>query len=422
MTDSLQQTMNDIGARAATAARRLGTATTDQKNAVLLEAAAQLRANAQTILAANATDMELAKEKGLNNARLDRIALDTQRLEGIAKALEEVVDLPDPVGDTMARWDRPNGLDIARVRVPLGVIGVIYESRPNVTADAAALCLKSGNAVILRGSSEIQNAAQAITDCFAAALQETGLPEACVQLVPTPDRAAVGMMLAGLDGTVDVIVPRGGKSLVERVQNDARVPVFSHLDGICHTYVHEAADLDMAKEVSLNAKMRRPGICGATETLLVDRSCATTHLAPLVSNLLEAGCAVRGDEAAQAADNRVTAAKDEDWDTEYLDSIISVKLIDGIGEAVDHIARHGSGHTEAIITDDTEAAEQFLNTVDSAIVMHNSSTQFADGGEFGMGAEIGIATGRFHARGPVGLEQLTTFKYQVRGSGQTRPK
>ncbi|MGC6512366.1 MAG: glutamate-5-semialdehyde dehydrogenase [Parvibaculales bacterium] len=422
MTNNLEQTMNDIGARAAAATRRLGTASTEQKNAVLLAAAAQLRANAETILAANATDMELAKEKGLNNARLDRIALDPQRLEGIAKALEEVVDLPDPVGDTMARWDRPNGLDISRVRVPLGVIGVIYESRPNVTADAAALCLKSGNAVILRGSSEIQNAAQAITDCFAAALRETGLPEACVQLVPTPDRAAVGMMLAGLEGTVDVIVPRGGKSLVERVQNDARVPVFSHLDGICHTYVHAAADLEMAKEVSLNAKMRRPGICGATETLLVDRDCAGTHLTPLVTNLLEAGCAVRGDEAVQAADKRVTAANDEDWDTEYLDSIISVKLIDGVAEAVDHIAQHGSGHTEAIITDDVQAAEEFLNTVDSAIVMHNSSTQFADGGEFGMGAEIGIATGRFHARGPVGLEQLTTFKYQVRGSGQTRPK
>ena len=422
MTDSLQQTMNEIGARAAAAARQLGTATTEQKNSVLAEAATQLRTNAETILAANAKDLELAKEKGLNNARLDRIALDSQRLEGIAKALEDVVDLPDPVGDTMARWDRPNGLDIARVRVPLGVIGVIYESRPNVTADAAALCLKSGNAVILRGSSEIQNAAQAITDCFATALIKIGLPEACVQLVPTPDRAAVGMMLAGLEGTVDVIVPRGGKSLVERVQNDARVPVFSHLDGICHTYIHQAANLDMAKEVSLNAKMRRPGICGATETLLIDRACAETHLAPLVTNLLEAGCAVRGDEATQAADTRVTAATDEDWDTEYLDSIISIKLIDGVDAAVDHIAQHGSGHTEAIITEDSAAAEQFLNMVDSAIVMHNSSTQFADGGEFGMGAEIGIATGRFHARGPVGLEQLTTFKYQVRGSGQIRPK
>ncbi len=302
------------------------------------------------------------------------------------------------------------------------MIGVIYESRPNVTADAAALCLKSGNAVILRGSSEIQNAAQAITDCFAKALADSGLPEACVQLVPTTDRAAVGMMLAGLEGTIDVIVPRGGKSLVERVQNDARVPVFSHLDGICHTYIHQAADLEMAKQVSLNAKMRRPGICGATETLLIDRACAETHLKPLIEIMLENGCAVRGDEIAQAADTRVSAATDEDWDTEYLDSIISVKMIDGVDEAVDHISTHGSGHTEAIITEDSAAAERFLNRVDSAIVMHNSSTQFADGGEFGMGAEIGIATGRFHARGPVGLEQLTTFKYQVRGSGQTRPK
>lgn len=422
MSDNLQEIMNEMGAKAAAASRELGTASSAQKDKALLAAAAELRAQAATILSANAKDMTLAQEKGLNNARLDRIALDEARLEGIAKALEDVVALPDPVGDVMANWDRPNGLDITRVRVPLGVIGVIYESRPNVTADAAALCLKSGNAVILRGSSEIQNAAQAITDCFAKALADSGLPEACVQLVPTTDRAAVGMMLAGLEGTIDVIVPRGGKSLVERVQNDARVPVFSHLDGICHTYIHQAADLEMAKQVSLNAKMRRPGICGATETLLIDRACAETHLKPLIEIMLENGCAVRGDEIAQAADTRVSAATDEDWDTEYLDSIISVKMIDGVDEAVDHISTHGSGHTEAIITEDSAAAERFLNRVDSAIVMHNSSTQFADGGEFGMGAEIGIATGRFHARGPVGLEQLTTFKYQVRGSGQTRPK
>ncbi|MGC6475171.1 MAG: glutamate-5-semialdehyde dehydrogenase [Parvibaculales bacterium] len=422
MSDNLQNIMNEMGARAAAASRVLGTASSAQKDKALLAAANELRAQAETILSANAKDMALAQEKGLNNARLDRIALDEARLEGIAKALEDVVALPDPVGDVMADWSRPNGLNISRVRVPLGVIGVIYESRPNVTADAAALCLKSGNAVILRGSSEIQNAAQAITDCFAKALSETGLPEACVQLVPTTDRAAVGMMLAGLEGTIDVIVPRGGKSLVERVQNDARVPVFSHLDGICHTYIHQAADLEMAKQVSLNAKMRRPGICGATETLLIDRACAETHLKPLIEIMLENGCAVRGDDMVQAADTRVSAASDEDWDTEYLDSIISIKMIDGVDEAVDHISTHGSGHTEAIITDDTAAAEHFLNRVDSAIVMHNSSTQFADGGEFGMGAEIGIATGRFHARGPVGLEQLTTFKYQVRGSGQTRPK
>ncbi len=424
MTDTLQDMqnmMNDIGRSASASACVLASATTEQKNAVLMEAAAQLRTHAQTILDANTKDINIAKEKGLNNARLDRIALDPQRLEGIAQALEEVVELPDPVGDIIAQWERPNGLNITRIRVPLGVIGVIYESRPNVTADAAALCLKSGNAVILRGSSEIQNAAQAIADCFSNALKKTGLPDACVQLVPTSDRAAVGMMLAGLEKTIDVIVPRGGKSLVERVQNDARVPVFSHLDGICHTYIHHAGELEMAKEISLNAKMRRTGICGATETLLIDKACAGTHLQALVSTLLDAGCAVRGDASTQASDSRVTAALDEDWDTEYLDSIISVKLVDGVNEAIAHIAKHGSGHTEAIITEDTQVAEAFLNKVDSAIVMHNSSTQFADGGEFGMGAEIGIATGRFHARGPVGLEQLTTFKYQLRGNGQTRP-
>ena len=363
-----------------------------------------------------------AKEAGLNNARLDRIALDAGRVEGIAKALEDVAALPDPVGDVMARWDRPNGLDISRVRVPLGVIGVIYESRPNVTADAAALCLKSGNAVILRGSSEIQNSAKAVAACFDAALEGVGLPKTCVQLVPTPDREAVGMMLAGLEGTIDVIVPRGGKSLVERVQNDARVPVFSHLDGICHTYIHASADIEMAKDITLNAKLRRTGICGATETLLIDRQCADTHLKPLIEALLDEGCEVRGDEDVANLDKRVVPATAQDWDTEYLDSIISVKLIEGVEDAISHIASHGSGHTEAIIAEDASAAEAYLNCVDSAIVMHNASTQFADGGEFGMGAEIGIATGRFHARGPVGLEQLTTFKYQVRGSGQTRPR
>lgn len=422
MTQDLTQIMNDIGARAAKAARVLSTASTDMKDKVLLATAKALRAQSELILGANAADMKIAKQRGLIAARLDRIALDEARLEGIAKALEDIVALTDPVGDVISRWDRPNGLDISRIRVPLGVIGVIYESRPNVTADAAALCLKSGNAVILRGSSEIQNSAQAIVDCFSNALETTGLPVDCIQLVPTTDREAVGLMLAGLEGSVDVIVPRGGKSLVERVQNDARVPVFSHLDGICHTYIHQAANLDMAKDIVLNAKLRRLGVCGATETMLVDRACADTHLGPLVTALLEEGCAVRGDEATQACDSRVSAATDEDWDTEYLDSIISVKLVDGVDAAVEHIARHGSAHTEAIVTDDTSAAEAFLNLVDSAIVMHNSSTQFADGGEFGMGAEIGIATGRFHARGPVGLEQLTTFKYQVRGSGQTRPK
>ena len=419
---SLEETMNAMGAQAAVAARELGRATTEQKNNALIAAAQNLRAQTEELLTANRLDMDIAKEAGLNNARLDRIALDAGRVEGIAKALEDVAALPDPVGDVMARWDRPNGLDISRVRVPLGVIGVIYESRPNVTADAAALCLKSGNAVILRGSSEIQNSAKAVAACFDAALEGVGLPKTCVQLVPTPDRQAVGMMLAGLEGTIDVIVPRGGKSLVERVQNDARVPVFSHLDGICHTYIHASADIEMAKDITLNAKLRRTGICGATETLLIDRQCADTHLKPLVEALLDEGCEVRGDEDVANVDKRVVPATAQDWDTEYLDSIISVKLIEGVEDAISHIASHGSGHTEAIIAEDASAAEAYLNGVDSAIVMHNASTQFADGGEFGMGAEIGIATGRFHARGPVGLEQLTTFKYQVRGSGQTRPR
>lgn len=422
LNTSLEEIMNAMGAQAAIAARELGRATTEQKNNALIAAAQNLRAQTEELLTANRLDMDIAKEAGLNNARLDRIALDAGRVEGIAKALEDVAALPDPVGDVMARWDRPNGLDISRVRVPLGVIGVIYESRPNVTADAAALCLKSGNAVILRGSSEIQNSAKAVAACFDAALEGVGLPKTCVQLVPTPDREAVGMMLAGLEGTIDVIVPRGGKSLVERVQNDARVPVFSHLDGICHTYIHASADIEMAKDITLNAKLRRTGICGATETLLIDRQCADTHLKPLIEALLDEGCEVRGDEDVANVDKRVIPATAQDWDTEYLDSIISVKLIEGVEDAISHIASHGSGHTEAIIAEDASAAEAYLNGVDSAIVMHNASTQFADGGEFGMGAEIGIATGRFHARGPVGLEQLTTFKYQVRGSGQTRPR
>ncbi|MEC7184998.1 MAG: glutamate-5-semialdehyde dehydrogenase, partial [Pseudomonadota bacterium] len=392
LNTSLEETMNAMGAQAAIAARELGRATTEQKNNALIAAAQNLRAQTEELLTANRLDMDIAKEAGLNNARLDRIALDAGRVEGIAKALEDVAALPDPVGDVMARWDRPNGLDISRVRVPLGVIGVIYESRPNVTADAAALCLKSGNAVILRGSSEIQNSAKAVAACFDAALEGVGLPKTCVQLVPTPDREAVGMMLAGLEGTIDVIVPRGGKSLVERVQNDARVPVFSHLDGICHTYIHASADIEMAKDITLNAKLRRTGICGATETLLIDRQCADTHLKPLIKALLDEGCEVRGDEEVANADKRVVPATAQDWDTEYLDSIISVKLIEGVEDAISHIASHGSGHTEAIIAEDASAAEAYLNGVDSAIVMHNASTQFADGGEFGMGAEIGIAT------------------------------
>jgi glutamate-5-semialdehyde dehydrogenase len=414
--------MNRLGVRAKAAARQLTTALTQQKNAALQNAANELRADCDNIIAANKQDMVLAEAENVGDARLDRIMLDAARLEGIAQALEAIIALDDPVGATMAHWQVDSGLDIRRMRVPLGVIGVIYESRPNVTADAAALCLKSGNAVILRGSSEIQNSARLIHGCFERALTAAGLDPYCVQIVDTPDRAAVGMMLAGLDGNLDVIVPRGGKGLVGRVQDEARVPVFAHLDGVCHVYVHQAAALDMAENVVLNAKMRRTGICGAAETMLVDEACAETHLAPLVTALLDAGCAIRGDAATQKVDARVTPANEQDWYEEYLDAIIAVKLVKDLDAAVDHIADYGSGHTEAIITEDGDTAAAFLNRVDSAIVMHNASTQFADGGEFGMGAEIGIATGRFHARGPVGLEQLTSFKYVVRGSGQTRPK
>ena len=414
--------MAQLGVRAKAAARQLTTAPSSQKNAALQNAANELRADAANIIAANQKDLGLAEAENVGAARLDRIMLDEARLEGIAQALEAIIALDDPVGANMAQWQVESGLDITRVRVPLGVIGVIYESRPNVTADAAALCLKSGNAVILRGSSEIQNSARLIHACFARALSAAGLDEYCVQIVDTPNRAAVGMMLAGLDGNLDVIVPRGGKGLVGRVQEEARVPVFAHLDGVCHVYVHKDADLEMARNVVLNAKMRRTGICGAAETLLVDSACADSHLPALVTALLDAGCAVRGDTATQAIDTRVSAATQQDWYEEYLDAIIAVKTVSGLDEAVTHIADYGSGHTEAIITDDAQAATDFLNRVDSAIVMHNASTQFADGGEFGMGAEIGIATGRFHARGPVGLEQLTSFKYAVRGTGQTRPK
>jgi glutamate-5-semialdehyde dehydrogenase len=420
--EGLAAMMAELGVKARRAGRQLAIAPTDAKNTALQEAANELRADAANIIAANQQDMKLAEAQNVGAARLDRIMLDEARLEGIAQALEAIIKLDDPVGQSIAHWQVESGLDITRVRVPLGVIGVIYESRPNVTADAAALCLKSGNAVILRGSSEIQNSARLIHGCFARALKTAGLDENCVQIVDTPDRAAVGMMLAGLDGNIDIIVPRGGKGLVGRVQNEARVPVFAHLDGVCHIYVHAAADLDMARAVLLNAKMRRTGICGAAETLLVDAACADTHLAPLITALLEAGCAVRGDDAAQQADSRVSAATEDDWYEEYLDAVIAVKTVTGLDEAVAHITQYGSGHTEAIITANDDAAADFLNRVDSAIVMHNASTQFADGGEFGMGAEIGIATGRFHARGPVGLEQLTSFKYAVRGSGQTRPK
>ncbi len=419
--DDLDSLMLDIGRRARAAARALALAPPQAKTAALHAAAAALRARAATILAANATDVAEAVARGTAGSFIDRLKLDPKRLEAVAVALQDVADLPDPVGRVLATWTRPNGLVFERVATPLGVIGVIFESRPNVTADAGALCLKSGNAAILRAGSESFRTSVEIAAALREGLRSAGLSEDAIQLVPTRDRAAVGMMLTGLDGAVDVIVPRGGKSLVARVQAEARVPVFAHLEGLCHVYVDRAADLDMAKAIVLNAKLRRTGVCGSAETLLVDRACAATHLAPLVTMLLDAGCAVRGDAETRAADPRVTAATPEDWTTEYLDAIIACRVVDGIAEAVDHIERHGSHHTDSIVTADAATAERFLNEVDSAIVLHNASTQFADGGEFGFGAEIGIATGRMHARGPVGVEQLTSFKYRVRGAGQTRP-
>jgi glutamate-5-semialdehyde dehydrogenase len=410
-----------MGARARAAARILAVTPTAAKAAALRAAAQHLRAAEAEVLEANAEDVAAGEANGLSGAMIDRLRLDPKRLEGIAAAVEAVAGLPDPVGAVIDETVRPNGMRLARVRVPLGVVGIIYESRPNVTADAGALGLMSGNAVILRGGSDSFRSSSAIHAAIVEALRETGLPEASVQMVPTRDRAAVGEMLSGLDGNLDVMVPRGGKSLVARVQSEAKVPVFSHLDGNCHIYVHAPCDLDMAKTIVLNAKLRRTGVCGAVETLLVDRALAGTHLAPLVTMLLDAGCAVRGDQATRAVDPRVTTVTEEDWATEFLDSIIAVGVVDGLNAAIEHIETHGSHHTDAILTGDTDAAERFLREVDSAIVLHNASTQFADGGEFGFGAEIGIATGRMHARGPVGLEQLTSFKYRVRGSGQTRP-
>ena len=418
---SLEPMMLYMGRRAREAAAALALASTEAKNAALRAMAERIEADAGKILQANAQDVEAARTKGRDAAFIDRLALNEARVAAMAKGLRDIADLADPVGEVMARWTRPNGLEIARVRVPIGVIGIIYESRPNVTADAAGLCLKSGNAAILRSGSESFLTSLVIANSLSEAVVSAGLLEGAIQLVPTVDRSAVGFMLGGLGGAVDVIVPRGGKELVGRVQAEARLPVFAHLEGVCHVYVHEAADLDMAKQIVLNAKMRRTGICGAAETLLVDRKATPTHLAPLVEMLIEAGCEVRGDPDAQRADSRVRPATEEDWPKEYLDAIIAVKVVDGIDEAIEHIARYGSQHTDAIVTEDRAAAEAFLARVDSAIVLHNASTQFADGGEFGMGAEIGIATGRFHARGPVGVEQLTIYKYVVRGEGQTRP-
>jgi glutamate-5-semialdehyde dehydrogenase len=416
----LAATMREIGRRARAAGRVLALAPTQAKNKALRAMAAAIRAGSADILAANAEDIAEAKADGATAAFLDRLMLDAKRVEAMAVGVEVVAELPDPVGTIMDAWTRPNGMTIERVRVPLGVIGVIYESRPNVTADAGSLCVKAGNAVLLRGGSESFRSSRAIHAALAAGLRQAGLPADAVQLVPTRDRAAVGLMLAGLDGNLDVIVPRGGKGLVARVQSEARVPVFAHLDGNCHVYVDRTANPDMARKIVLNAKMRRTGVCGAAETLLVDRK-AISQLAPLVKMLLDAGCEVRGDADTRAVDPRVRPATEEDWVTEYLDAIIAAKVVDGVDEAITHINHYGSHHTDAIVTEDAGAAERFLNHVDSAIVLHNASTQFADGGEFGFGAEIGIATGRLHARGPVGVEQLTTFKYRVRGSGQTRP-
>jgi glutamate-5-semialdehyde dehydrogenase len=420
-TGDVSSVMREIGLRARTASRVLALAPAEQKNCALAGMAAAVREQASAILSANAEDVAEAKAAGVTGAFLDRLSLDAARVEAIAAGIEAVGALKDPVGVVTESWTRPNGMRIERVRVPLGVIGIIYESRPNVTADAAVLCLQAGNAAILRGGSDSMRSSRAILAALASGLEAAGLPQAAVQLVPTRDRAAVGLLLQGLDGNIDVIVPRGGKSLVARVQAEARVPVFAHLEGVCHVFVHRSASLDMAKKIVLNAKMRRTGVCGAAETLLVDRGCATTNLKPLVEMLIAAGCEVRGDAATQAIDKRVKAATEEDWGTEYLDAIIAVKVVDNIAAAIAHIERHGSHHTDAIVADDDVAAARFLSEVDSAIVLHNASTQFADGGEFGFGAEIGIATGRLHARGPVGVDQLTTFKYRIHGNGQTRP-
>jgi glutamate-5-semialdehyde dehydrogenase len=421
VADDLRERMFALGRAARTAAAVLAQTSSDVKRSVLEAAANELRRSRAAVLAANSEDVADAKTRGLSAALVDRLALDDKRIEATAAGLETVAALDDPVGQVIAEWQRPNGLKISRVRVPLGVIGIIYESRPNVTADAAALCLKSGNAAILRGGSESARSSAAIHACLARALTKHNLPETAAQMVPTQDRDAVGIMLRDMGSFIDVIVPRGGKGLVARVQQDARVPVMSHLEGICHTYVHAAADLDMARRITKNAKLRRTGICGATETILIDRACVGTHLQPIVKDLIDAGCEVRGDVRTQSSDKRVRAAVDSDWGQEFLDAIVAIRVVDGLDEALAHIRRYGSAHTDSIVTEDAAAAARFLNELDSAIVMHNASTQFADGAEFGMGAEIGIATGKIHARGPVGAAELTSYKYVVRGSGQIRP-
>ncbi len=412
--------MRTIGLEARAAAPVLELSSGEVKNRALRAAAASLRARRHKILAANERDLRAAEGNAVTGAMLERLKLDERRVEAMARAVEDVERLPDPIGTVVAEWTRPNGLVIQRRRVPLGVIGIIYESRPNVTADAGALCLKSGNAVILRGGSESAHSNAAIHACLDEGLKVAGLPSGCIQLVPTTDRAAVGYMLAEMTKDIDVIVPRGGKNLIARVQQEARVPVIGHLEGVCHVYVDRGATLTMAQDIVLNAKMRRTGVCGAAETLLVDRGCAATHLAPLIRVLLDAGCEVRGDEQTSAVDGRVKPATEQDWYTEYLDAIIAVRVVDGVDAAIAHIRQYGSQHTDCIVTDNAATAERFLSRIDSAIVLHNASTQFADGGEFGMGAEIGISTAKFHARGPVGVEQLTIYKYLVRGSGQLR--
>lgn len=416
---TIAETMNALGQKARAAAHALALAPTEAKNDALRAMAAEIRKAASAISVANAEDVKTASEKHLKASFIDRLTLNAARIEAMATGLEDIAALPDPVGQIMSEWTRPNGMTISRVRVPIGVIGIIYESRPNVTADAGALAMKSGNAAILRGGSDGFRSSVAIVAALQRGLVAQGLPEAAIQIVPTADRAAVGMMLDGLGGTIDLIVPRGGKSLVGRVQAEARVPVFSHLEGICHVYIDKAAEAEMARAVVINSKMRRTGVCGAAETILVDRK--SPLLKPVISALVAAGCEVRGDATAQMADAHVVPASEDDWHTEYLDSIVSLRVVDGVDEAMRHIAKYGSQHTDSIVTADNATAERFLKEVDSAIVLHNASTQFADGGEFGFGAEIGIATGKLHARGPVGLEQLTTFKYQVRGSGQIRP-
>jgi glutamate-5-semialdehyde dehydrogenase len=419
--ERIGELMEALGKAATRAAATLALAPTVQKNAALEAAAAAVRGRSGEILTANERDLAAARAAHVSGPRLERLKLDAGRIEAIAASLAAVGALPDPIGTTTAQWQRPNGLRIQRVVVPIGVIGIIFESRPNVTTDAGALCLKSGNAALLRGGSESRHSNAALHGCLAAGLEAAGLPAACVQLVPSTDRAAVGYMLAGMGEYLDLIVPRGGKTLVARVQQEARVPVIGHLEGNCHVYIDRDADLAMARTIALNAKMRRTGICGAAETLLVDRACAATHLVPIVRDLLAAGCEVRGDPTVQQADPRVRPASEDDWYTEYLDAIIAARVVEGVDAAIEHIARYGSAHTESIVTGNQATAERFLQRVDSAIVLHNASTQFADGGEFGMGAEIGISTDRFHARGPVGVEQLTSYKYVVRGAGQIRP-